>query len=310
MKLIKPSFEIIEQLPGLEGIYKQIELAGRTCYKSFDKITEDSAKPFVDRMMSKHHLSVLEHGTVYLAIPHDPFNSSGSSVFRYRFNPYSKVANNFLTSPGLVYITSNYRVLVENNWLDDLQYLCEPTEFHEKRVTVRMICSIGTSRELNRHRANSISEQSTRYCNFSKDKFGNEVSFIIPSWLPSYIEEGRYATEEIHHSDGHIEVGSTLFYKEDDWVELSGGLDDLDLRQYIYSLCLSENNYFKLLKLGWKPQQAREVLPLATATEVVYTAYISDWINFFRLRCSEAAHPSARELAIPLKEEFIKRGYI
>lgn len=284
MKLIKPSFEIIEQLPGLEGIYKIIEQAGRTCYKSFDKIIEDSAESFVNRMMSNHHLSVLEHGTVYLKVDSLKDRNDYRDIYdKYKANPYSKVlvARGFMSNR--LYITSNYRVLVEHNWLDDLKYLCEPTEFYKKRVTVRMICSIGTSREFNRHRASSISEQSTRYCNFSKDKFGNEVSFIIPCWLN--LPEGHIESEEC------VNLGNNE-------------------KMFLENLFLSEMRYLKLIKEGWQPQQAREVLPLATATEVVYTAYISDWIHFFRLRCNEAAHPSARELAIPLKEGFIKRGYI
>lgn len=305
MKLIKPSYTILEQDSSLEGIYKIIEQAGRTCYKSFNKITEDSAKPFVDRMMSNHHLSVLEHGTVYLAIPYDYVDIScklevpivSDVVEKYKKNPYT---NWHLRDDGfsqLAFITTNYRVLVEHNWLDDLKYLCEPTEYHEKRVTVRMICSIGTSRELNRHRANSISEQSTRYCNFSKDKFNNEISFIIPSWC-SDLSEGSCSWDM-----------STDTYTDNQGIVFSR-YNAEEVHFWLSSMNSASQTYMSLLKLGWKPQQAREVLPLATATEVVYTAYIKDWEHFFGLRCSEAAHPSARELAIPLREEFIKRGYI
>lgn len=298
MKLIKPSFEIIKQQPGLEGIYKQIELAGRTCYKSFDKITEDSAEPFVNRMMSNHHLSVLEHGTVYLEIKSRDRENYSSFYNKYKSNPYSHVNVGRGIMWHTLYITTNYRVLVENNWLDDLEYLCEPTESHEKRVTVRMICSIGTSREFNRHRASSISEQSTRYCNFSKDKFGNEVTFIVPEWVK--LNYYNISVNSVGNNEVYIDGEGCNFYDEDDSVT----------QYFLFTLQDAEYSYFSLLSRGWKPQQAREVLPLATATEVVYTAYISDWIHFFELRCSEAAHPSARELAIPLKEEFIKRGYI
>ena len=293
MRLIKPSFEIIEQEPGIDGIYKMIELAGRTCYRSEDKITENSAESFVNRMMSNHHLSVLEHGTVYLKVDSLKDRDDYRDIYdKYKANPYSKVlvARGFMSNH--LYITSNYRVLVENGWLDDLKYLCEPTEFHEKRITVKMICSIGTSRELNRHRANSISEQSTRYCNFSKDKFGNEITFCIPCWCGDLHSGNSYDLELINN------------YPLAETENLSP--ESIEL---IRSLVYAESSYFVLLESGWKPQQAREVLPLATATEVVYTAFVSDWIHFCELRCSEAAHPSARELAIPLKEEFIKRGY-
>lgn len=145
MKLIKPSFEIWEQEPGLEGIYKQIERCGRVCYKSEDKITEDSAKPFVDRITNSGHTSVLEHGTVYLVIPYNPFSNTAQPHMKYRNNKYSIIHNDMSTNTDWAFITTNMRVLVENNWLDDLKYLCEPTDFHEKRVTVRFICDRGVS---------------------------------------------------------------------------------------------------------------------------------------------------------------------
>lgn len=160
MKLIKPDFNIIEQEPGVEGIYKIIEQAGRTCYLSTDKITKDSAKKFVEMLNVRHHLSVYEHGTVYLKIDFDYVDFSEKYdipilpdiIDRYLNNKYSKCIikeRNYNTA----YITTNYRVLVENNWLDDLKYLCEPTEYHEKRVTVKFICDRVTGESFLRHRA-------------------------------------------------------------------------------------------------------------------------------------------------------------
>ena len=144
MKLIKPSFEILEQGPGIHGIYKQIELAGRTCYKSLDRITADSAKDFVNRMIKSQHYAMLEHGTVYLKVPFSP------SINKYSENPYSK--SKVYDMGPTCYITTNYRVIVENNWFDDLKYLCEPTEYHEKRVTVRFTTDRGVSHEFVRHK--------------------------------------------------------------------------------------------------------------------------------------------------------------
>lgn len=148
MKLINSSFEIIEQKPGLEGIYKQIELAGRTCYCSESNITEDSAKGFVDRMIKSGHGAMLEHATVYLAIPE--WDERGRPIFP------DSLADNPYTKSCLVYsiwhVTTNYRVIVENNLLEYLKYLCEPTEFHEKRVTVRFITDQGILREFSRHK--------------------------------------------------------------------------------------------------------------------------------------------------------------
>ena len=148
MKLIKPSFEIKEQQSGLNGLYKQIEWAGRHCYKSLDKITENSAKEFVDRMIKSGHCSVLEHGTVYLQFfwtgavcQHCNQTTPNKLLDKYVGNKYSIVHYH----GNDVYVTTNLRVLIENNWLDDLKYLCEPTEYHEKRICVKFICDRGVS---------------------------------------------------------------------------------------------------------------------------------------------------------------------
>lgn len=334
MKLIKANFNIIEQDTGIDGIYKIIEQAGRTCYKSEDKITEDSAKEFVDRMIKSGHGAMLEHGTVYLTVyaiaPEDwnkiiarhpritiddareylrtnpTCNSKGEEnwwakeakhialemAVKYADNPYSKVEivnakHDLKTEDGMpmvkkglgkvisvfntILITTNLRVLVENNWLDDLKYVCEPIKYHEKRVTVKFICPISISREFNRHRVHSIAEQSTRYCNYSRDKFNKEITFIEPYW---YEKADSYTKNEFDR-----------------------GL------QY------AEGYYMFMVDKGMKPQEAREILPLCTATELVHTAFVSDWEHFFKLRDDIAAHPQARELAEPLHKEFIKLGY-
>jgi len=151
MKLIETSAELLPFIAGEDGIYKMIERAGRTCYKSTDKITKDSAKPFVDRMIKSGHTAMLEHGTVYLKIP--ILERTSYRIDSYNSNPYTKTKIGRMEgNPFYYYIVSNLRVLQENNWLDDLQYLCSPTEFHEKRYTFRMVTSIGVTRELNRHK--------------------------------------------------------------------------------------------------------------------------------------------------------------
>lgn len=299
MKLIKPSFEIWEQPAGLEGVYKQIEKVGRVCYKSEDKITEDSAKPFVDRMIKSGHGAMLEHGTVYLYIRRK--GNESLEVDRYLMNPYSKVV--FSQSPNSgdmkIYITTNLRVLVENGWLDDLQYICEPTEYHERRVTVHFTCDRGVSHEFVRHRVMSFAQESTRYCNYSKDKFGNELTFIIPCWLD--IPTGHYA------------------YWDGDWcdidkmkIQLPEG-EHKDIDAFLWTLNNAETHYTLLINSGWKPQEARAVLPNSLKTELVVTGFTSDWDHFFGLRArgtTGAPHPQAKELAEPLMKEFIVRKYI
>ena len=281
MRLIKPSFEIWEQPAGLEGIYKQVEHVGRVCYKSEDKITEDSAKPFVDRMIKSGHGAMLEHGTVYLIFP----RREDEIYKKYYCSPYSTVNTNVIE--GYTYITTNYRVLVENGWLDDLKYLCEPTEYHERRITVRFVCDRGVSHEFVRHRVFSFAQESTRYCNYSKDKFGNELTFIIPCWLD--YEEQQFVDKD----DSSIRT-------------------DLSENEYFIDLLLeAENTYnFLVQYCGWKPQEARAILPNSLKTELVMTGFISDWKHFFELRDAASAHPQAQELAHPLHEVFIQRGLI
>ena len=149
MRLCKPHFEIIEQQPGLEGLYKQIELSGRVAYKSEDKITEDSYKGFVDRIIKLNHGAVLEHGTVYLAIPHiNDIEADNAFNTPFDHNSYSRVTKH----NEIAYVTTNYRCIIENKWEDWLKYLCEPTEYHAKRVTVKFVCDRGVSHEFVRHK--------------------------------------------------------------------------------------------------------------------------------------------------------------
>ena len=309
MKLIKPSFSIIEQASGIEGMYKHIELAGRTCYKSEDKITEDSAKGFVERMIQSGHGAMLEHGTVYLKL--EGINKSWEYYHaqKYLENNYSKVViereDIDSTDWCKFYITTNFRVLIENNWLNDLKYICEPTEFHEKRITVKFICDRGVSHEFVRHRVFSFAQESTRYCNYSKDKFGNEITCILPPWLSENdIPKGFGYTSD--------DWGSLIceFYYEATEKGKSEGFIIEPVRNFVFALQTSEQLYFSLLKEGWKAQEARSVLPNALKTELVMTGFVSDWKHFFELRDAGSAHPQARELAQPLHEEFIKRNWI
>ena len=274
MRLIKPSYKIIEQEPGINGVYKMIEYTGRVCYKSEDKITEDSAKPFVDRMIKSGHGAMLEHGTVYLDVP----NSAGNYdlVPFFASNPYSRVVIRPLDDRVHNYVTTNFRVIVENfaeEYIPDiLQYLCEPTEFHEKRVTVHFTADAGVMREFFRHRVFSMAQESTRYCNYLRDKFDNSITVIYPSWL-----------------------------KEEEELEF-----EEDMR-------VIEELYFKWLKKGWTAQQARVFLPLGVKAEAVMTGFTSDWKHFFDLRAigtTGQPHPQAKELALPLLNEFITNKYL
>ena len=320
MKLIKPSFEIIEQTPGIQGVKKQIEIAGRTCYKSEDKITDTSCEEFVGRMVNSGHGAMLEHGTVYLYIKYGSPLDNDNEYFKlvdiaikYKKNKYSvvntKVENTYWHH---CWITTNYRVLVENGWLDDLQYQCEPTEHHEKRITVKFICDRGVSHEFVRHRVFSFAQESTRYCNYCKNKFHDGLVFIIPEWA-QYIDEGEAYVADV----GCIRTGAcrdtsifgtrswTKPLKDDDPEEWHAEMVFLDFLERV-------NRAYKKLILETKKltaQQARAILPNALKTELIMTGFLSDWEHFFKLRCHSTAHPDARALAIPLKETFIEKGY-
>lgn len=267
MKLIESSVQIIKE----KDPYKMIELAGRTCYKSEDKITEDSAKEFVDRMIKLGHGAMLEHGTIYLKI-RETVNGNVPPAMLYWRDPANQKYSKVVKYNGELYVTTNMRVLVENNRMDDLQYLVEPTEHHEKRITAKFICDRGVSHEFVRHRVFSFAQESTRYCNYSKDKFNNEIVFIIPSWA------------EVNKFGEIVADDNECFY------------------HFKRSLEFAESNYFTLLNNGWKPQQARQVLPNATKTELVMTGFESDWEHFLSLRTSKNAHPDAQQLSLKLRE--------
>lgn len=264
MKLVNPSFQILES----QGFLKDIELAGRTCYKSEDKITENSASKFVRMLENSRHGAALEHGTIYLKL------SIGSPVYDldylenmdvmlfYKGNPYS-VVNEEIDSHGFVktyYITTNYRVIFENNRQYDLKFQCEPTKLHEKRVSVKLVVSRAIQNELVRHRSMSFMVESTRFCNYSKDKFGGELTFIKSNITED--EHTRFLLEKI------------------------------------------EETYLSLIEEGYKPQEARDILPLNLKTEMVITGTIKDWEALFKLRTAEDAHPEVRELMLKVKASF------
>lgn len=309
MKIIQPSFSIIDQDFGIDGIFRQIELAGRTCYRSEDRITETSAKVFVERMIASGHTAMLEHGTVYLAMPMEtilPIEANGWG--KYVKNPYSKgykVCE--VSGERRVAVTTNYRVLIENGWLDDLRYICNPTIYHARRITVLFHTQVAISREFNRHRVNSIAESSTRYCNYSKDKFGNEITLNLPSWIePAAITPD--AMDKAVMQNMLLELANTWGNAEVKFPKEFTALD-----YWLLANTMAEYCYMGLIQQGWTAQQARTILPLDTNTDLVHTAFVEDWQHFFDLRAlgtTGKPHPDASCLAIPLYNEFKKRGLL
>lgn len=305
MKIVNQSYEILEQeIPVhklddysgyhfreqyLENMYKHIERCGRTCYKSEDRITPDSSKKFVDGLIKSKHLSVLEHGTIYLAMPMEtiiPISANGWSKYLGKYSKSGVVCE--INGEKRVAVTTNYRVLVENNWLDDLQYLCEPTKYHELRHTVLLHSCIHVYKDLTRHRKMSFSIESTRYCNYLKGKFGSELKFVRLPWT------------KIIPGDYDSSILQKLY--DDDVMPI----EDINL---IASLCSTEETYMYLIKGKWEPQQAAEVLPQCTAADVIMSGFESDWRHVFNLRSDIAAtgqpHPLVEELMTPLRKEML-----
>lgn len=207
MKLIKPYTEILSPINN-EEILKMLERVARTCYKSEDKITNNSAIEMMRSLIKRDHLAMIE--------------------------------------------------------------------FFD--ITVKFVCDRGVSHELVRHRIASFAQESTRYCNYSKDKFDNQITFIIPCWCN--ISEGIYKNGDIKY-----EINNPDSY----WFDL---------------LIDSEVTYNALINAKWQPQQARSVLPNSLKTEINVKMNLREWRHFFKLRCSQAAHPQMRELTVPLLEEF------
>ena len=217
MKLIRPSYEIITPInedEQVRKIIKTIEKVARTCYKSEDKITEDSAEKMIKMLISRDHEAMIEFGD----------------------------------------------------------------------IIVKFVCDRGVSHEIVRHRLASYAQESTRYCNYSKDKFDGQITYIIPPWVTDVPEHSlnRIQLEADHNN---LMISDTTYF----WLS---------------TLYTCETYYNELINLGWQPQQARAVLPNSLKTEINVKYNIREWRYFFKQRCSTAAHPQMRELTIPLLNEF------
>ena len=296
MRILKPKFEILHQPNiGLVGVFEMIKTAGQTCYDSESK---RSPSDFVQMLIKSGHGAMLEHGTIYLTYKcrweGDYF------VEKYQDNPYSKVLYERLDEvvdgwvQSVFYITTNYRVIVENGWEDDLKFMTDPTG-HEKRVTVRFTTQIAISREYNRHRVDSIAEQSTRYCNYSKDKYDGQVSVVRPTWV------GEILGDTPRELKVNLKSLCQSIYLGDDYLEWDA------LQYWLFGNLAAEYAYINMLRLGRTAQEARTVLALDTRTELVHTAFVEDWKHFFDLRAlgtTGKPHPDAKILAEPLMEEF------
>lgn len=294
MKLIKQSFQFVNQKGfTLKDIYKHIEYCARISYKSQDKITDTSYEKFVNMLESRGHDRPLEFGTVHLKMPEPEFRSlinilTSSRTYNDLWIHYKVVET--WEEGYTVYVTTNYRYYkLMWNQMNTLSEYFDKTdsEYYPKRYTVHMILDRGVMDEFRTHVGLSHLAESTRYCNYSKDKFGNELTFIDPCW------EIKTANERITPEGTHMSSDSL---------------------EFLTALNEAEDHYLSLLAKGWTPQQARSVLPLGIKSELISCGFEDAWTNFMRRRSPKygdpGAHPMAAEIADKLCEEFLKRGFI
>lgn len=314
IKVVNPSVEIWKQ-DGytLDAIWKHIARCARVCYQSVPKNNGETDYGFIVRTLLKGidvinqpydieklktcHLSVLEHGTVHLRYPLYVPRASVQFECRLKYNKYSKF---YINEKDYAYVTTNMRVLVENGWIEELEFI---DEIHNNeynlinRYTFNFITDIGASRELNRHRVNSISEESTRYCAYDKGKFGNRITVAKLPWISDIdpTDEGHDYSEGFFNDNEVFDNNIIEEQYTDNWTAIDW---------FLYGLQICDLVYRKTRKLGWTAQQAREILPLNTKTQVVHTAFIDDWEHFIDLRSngvSGVPHPMAKELADEVK---------
>lgn len=302
MKLIKQSFEILEQKDfTLVGIKKFIERCGRVCYKSEDKITDTSYEKFVRMLENRDHARPLEFGTVHLKMILPDFLGFMNSLLTLGILNDIWIKSAY--SGDVIYITTNYRYYLDiTKYLPNVKkyFTEEDSKYYPKRYTTHMILDRGVMDEFRTHVGLSHLAESTRYCNYSKDKFSNEVTFIEPCWLDMHdTDEGREVTRNWNFD---ILDGCSIIAEE-------GKFDDAR-DAFLTSLNVAEHCYLELLQKGWTPQQARSVLPLGIKSELISCGFKDAWENFFYRRDAKDAHPMAREIAKPMHKEFIERGFI
>lgn len=297
MKLINQNVEEWHCGYTLPEIWSHIAKCARVCYQSEPRNNGETDEEFVKRVILRNysfeeigesrelqlklHLSCLEHGTVYLNIPYEEDNLMAINFFKNNiYSKYNCAAN------AHYHITTNMRVVIENNLMDVLHYITKPNVFHYLRTTFNITTDIGVARELARHRTHSISEESTRYCNYSKDKFNNELTFIKHCWL----NDEKLKLYGDYHTVIRDKSPESIF---------------------IANLNNVERDYLDLIKLGWTPQQARQILPLSTKVQTIHTAFESDWNEFISLRadaCSGSVHPNMKVIANKIKRLMSKEN--
>ena len=302
MIIVPPSYEILNEMDK-GALVERIETCGRICYKSEDKITAESAIPFVQKMMSYGHNSVMEMAAITLRVECDEevvqsflscqpkyliVHRVGAGMlvtgtvraFRefYKKNSSEDIAVAFIeklakeepylfSDLGENVINRDFQsdILLIRLTVEDIDNLPEDLIIQHRYIAVRMVVNRAVTHELVRHRPCSYLQESQRYCRYSNDKFGNQVSFIKP-----------------------------LFYEE--------ATPEYDV--WKTAMEETEKLYFTLLETS-TPQAARTVLPNSCKTEIITYCTLAEWKHIFALRTTPHAEPSMREIMIPLEKEMI-----
>ena len=302
MRLIDNEVHEYVQEPGIDGVYKAIRDSAATCYQTDVTQSKLTPKEFTENViLKKGHGRALEFGTVYLKIP-----TSEKSLEKYQENPYTKI--NYEKLSGILpsyegnrvhsigYVTTNMRVIMQGdyqsdyeawkngydkNWLDDLKCWCEPTEFHPKRPTFTMLLSRGASDDLRTHIALSSMCESTRWCNYSKGKYGSQLTGIKPYWIDFKTKE---PVEVKTYGDGSIDNEQIRVLNFDDY-------------QFVTSMALEEMEYMRHAEAGLQAQQLKRLFPLWGKCELRLCGFDDAWDNFMWRRMDEHADPECQKIA-------------
>lgn len=305
MQVVPASFTVLAELDA-RSLVERIEYCGRVCYKSEDRIDDRSAIPFVERIIKHGHNSVLEMGVLTLRVAsEDPAQLDDLFAVQPRYLQLDRLDESRLVASGSVRafreIYANHPgggviramaallanrhpyffadllpdggiefqagITVAKMPLAEVDGLASALKLKHRHLAVKFIVNRAVTHEIVRHRPCAFLQESQRYCRYSEDKFGAEVSFIRP-----------------------------LFFAD----------DSAEYRLWHGIMEQTETVYLKLLETS-TPQAARTVLPNSCKTEMVVYASLSQWRHIFRLRTAQAAEPSMREVMIPLEQEFGQR---
>lgn len=309
MKILQPEVKIFEQAPGIEGLLKHIERVGRLAYKSEDRITDTSHIKFVEMLKNRGHWAVFNLGTVYLVIPMNHMFSAETvkdcvnalEAFK-KHAPFTRITED----TDNYYVTTDYRTICQEELEDFMErYWSEPGEHHKLKITTEWHCSRVIAQQVLRHRLFSPLMESTRYVNYSLDRF--ELGFSLPCWMKREMDKSN-----IDYEQANLIVHSV----NPEFLSLSKTFN-----RRIKGWMRDEEDYLEDIKDGLKPEDARGGLALDVATTFAFCGYLEDFTytpkdgskekaGFFYLRCAPDAQEDVRILAESLKEQFKSKNLI